>query len=151
MAWADKVHWELKTLHREAANEIWSRWMKDYWSRRIDEIPVTLSGAEVGVMAGWSIDLKPVFPEVVRMIIESPTPAAGMSSSVFHQLVKEDFAEQFPTDTAMLLVRLLEGETGRSHRLFDATRVRDRLIGKISLDLERSVKEELIRLGVLEG
>ncbi|WP_422446109.1 DUF4020 domain-containing protein [Thermoanaerobacterium sp. DL9XJH110] len=51
MNWANEVARQLSRISPEAAKEIWDKWIKNYWSRRIDGIPLRLSAAEVGVMA----------------------------------------------------------------------------------------------------
>ena len=146
ISWANKVAHELSRLSPEAVKEIWDKWIKNYWCRRIDGIPLPLSAAEVGVMVDWALVLKPVFSEVVDLIVTGPIPVLRFSS-IYYRLAKEKFAEKYPRDTARLLVHLLSGETHPFYHCHELKELFNGISQSLPPDKVKPIKEQLIRLG----
>jgi hypothetical protein len=144
--WTNEVTRWLFRSSPEAAKEIWNKWIKNYVSRRIDGIPLPLSAAEVGAMVEWTLALKPVFSEVVDLIVTGSKPVL-QSPSIYYRLAKEKLAEKYPRDTARLLAYLLSGE---NHPFYHCGQLRE-LFNDISQSLPpeeiKPLKDELVRLG----
>lgn len=142
--WVNKVAYQLINISPEAAKEIWDKWIKKYWYRRINGIPCTLTRAEVGAMVKWALELQPVFPEIVDLIVIGPEPV--IQSPGIYLSLKEKFVKKYPRDTARLLICLLKAE----HHLISYCSELKKLFNDISESLSpdeiKPLKDELIRL-----
>jgi hypothetical protein len=144
--WATEVIHQLTSLTSEVVKGIWDKWIKNYWSRRINGISLPLSEAEVGIMVDWALALQPVFSEVVDLIVTGPTPVLQFSS-IYYRLVKENFAEKYPWDTARLLIHLLAGESRPFYHCHELIKLFNDISKGLPSDNIKPLKDHLIRLG----
>jgi hypothetical protein len=66
--WVRNVGWMLSGMSTDAADVHWSRWIKNYWHRRVDSIPLALRPDESSVMAEWTVLSKAGFKEAVELV-----------------------------------------------------------------------------------
>ena len=97
-------------------------------------------------MVDWALVLKPVFSEVVDLIVTGPIPVLRFSS-IYYRLAKEKFAEKYPRDTARLLVHLLSGETHPFYHCHELKELFNGISQSLPPDKVKPIKEQLIRLG----
>lgn len=145
--WAAEVTNQLTSLPQEAIKEIWDKWIRNYWSRRIDGIPVPLSLEEAGAMVEWVLALHPVFSEVVALIVAGPIPVLKLPEMFYYRLDKENFGEKYPLDTTRLLNHLLKGESRSFYRCHEVIKLFNNISKNLPSDDIKPLKEHLIRLG----
>ena len=63
---------------------------KKYLSRRINGIPVELSSTEMGAIVEWVPELKPVFPDVVDLIVNCPEPVFSQPPRILYWRISEE-------------------------------------------------------------
>jgi hypothetical protein len=105
-AWATQIGHRLRFLQGDAAQDLWNRWMRDYWQRRVTGIPLPLEMAELEKMIRWSVYLKPVFSEVVELICGSSAPPLK-HTHLYRELVEKNLAVSHPEAVTRLLQHLL--------------------------------------------
>ncbi len=105
-SWAAHFRQMLESMDEEAQKASWESWIGDYWRKRIDGIPLPLDSSETEEMVNWCIHLKPVFPEVVDKICESPRPTLT-HTFIFWSLARTDLPKRFPRSSGQLLRQLL--------------------------------------------
>ena len=104
--WAADMRDMLKGMDEGAQEAAWHNWIRDYWEQRITGVPAPLDSNEMGEMVTWCLYLKPVFPEVVEKIRESPFPTLTQTF-LFWDLSKGDIPQQHPKAMGQLLRHLL--------------------------------------------
>ena len=97
-------------------------------------------------MVDWALVLKPVFSEVVDLIVTGPIPVLRFSS-IYYRLAKEKFAEKYPGDTARLLVHLLSGESRPFDYCHELKELCNDIFQSLPPDGIKPLKDHLIRLG----
>jgi hypothetical protein len=105
--WLDHIAWELDRLEPYVLQAQWSRWMRGYWRRRLDSIPLPLTFEEASALAGWVVKLEEgAIDEAVALAIaaEAGLPQHG---HVLHDL--DDRVDRAPAAYARLLAHLLTG------------------------------------------
>ncbi|MBI2909437.1 MAG: DUF4020 domain-containing protein [Chloroflexi bacterium] len=106
--WASQLGFALRSLDDGSAQHLWNRWLAKYWNQRITGVPLPLAPDEAEEMIEWSVNLEPVFAEVVERICRSPAPILRESSHrLFRQLDKKDYAVKYPAALTRLLRHLL--------------------------------------------
>ena len=86
--------------------ELWERWLKQYWTNRLSGIPKGLDGGEVESMLRWLPNLEPVFAEAVELAVRMPTENAKHDGEVLYRIRKSDLCENHPESVAKLLIYL---------------------------------------------
>ena len=97
---------EARTVDAEVRQGQWGRWMRDYWARRLDSVPLRLTTEEAGALAGWVVYLGDSFDEGVGLAVGSP---AGFEQHGQVLLELGNHAERSPAACAQLLGHLLAG------------------------------------------
>ena len=57
LAWIRSVGRQLREMDAKDASAQWTRWIKEYWTRRIDSLPRPLTTDEASAMALWVMGL----------------------------------------------------------------------------------------------
>lgn len=106
-AWASRVAARLSDLDSEEAEQQWTRWLREYWTGRVDSVPLPLTNGEASKMAQWVLDLPRQRVEAVDLVKRS---AAGFSErdSLLHRLTDEDLGGDAATWTDFV-THLLRG------------------------------------------
>lgn len=92
----------LQELGSARADEVWSRWLGEYWSRRLVGKPVPLESDEASKMVEWAPHLGKMFPEAVSRVRESSVDRA-VGNFVYHVLRKNGIPGRYPEATADLV------------------------------------------------
>ncbi len=109
VSWAGSIGQVLPLLEKPAVEDLWQRWMDEYWQLRNTGVPASLSSRESSQMLSWVIPLEPVFPHVVDRILA--ISASGSSVEAFgllHRLQNLDIAKLYPESLSQLLQHLLK-------------------------------------------
>jgi len=105
--WLNRIAWELDRLDQDMRRGQWNRWMREYWKRRLDSIPLPLTFEEASALAGWVVKLEG------EAIDEAVTLAVGARAGLQqHGVVLHDLSERVeraPAAYARLLAHLLSG------------------------------------------
>jgi hypothetical protein len=104
--WLNHIAWGLDRLDADVRKRQWNRWMRGYWARRLDSIPLRLTFEEASAMAGWVVSLEDAIDEAVDLAMATP---AGLEQhgNVLHDL--SDHIDRAPAAYARLLGHLLTG------------------------------------------
>jgi hypothetical protein len=106
--WAFAVGFILRQLDEDAIRVLWDRWLAEYWAWRNAGMPLPLAPSELENMIDWSLNLTPVFPEVVANICASiPSTVIMYSRRFLPRLADSGNASRYPEDVANLLRYLL--------------------------------------------
>jgi hypothetical protein len=105
--WMHHVGWQLAQLPPEAVEHQWRRWMRAYWTARLDSIPLDLCREEASVMATWVPYLGVAVAEGVDLALRRPA-ALPPHSGLLGDLTDERIARA-PTEFASLVAHLLRG------------------------------------------
>jgi hypothetical protein len=107
--WASQMGFMLDGAPPERKTEIWQRWMKPYWQERLQGRPCALSEKEAEEMVRWTLEMTPVFPEAVDMLIHGPAINGGLKfGSAVHVLERNEMVVDHPEAVLQLLNWLLE-------------------------------------------
>ena len=96
----------LSKLSRVQKQEWWERWLKLYWTNRLNGVPKALDGGEVESILRWLPNLEAVFAEAVELAVWMPIENAKHDGEVLYRIRKSDLCENHPESVAKLLVYL---------------------------------------------
>jgi len=146
-SWATNLDHQLRSLNEESVQDLWDRWMDDYWTQRNTGVPLPLSEDEKEVMVLWTIPLEPVFPSVVEKICATPAPRLK-HTFLYHQLVEKDFAARHSASVTRLLHHLLVNACEPFYHCSEVGELLQSLVGSAARHGELLlVCEDLARLG----
>ena len=119
----------LMNMQDDAKKALWDRWLKEYWERRNQGVPVPLSHAELVEMVEWAGELEPVFPDVVEVVCAGLVPHIE-HSSLFYVLKKEKshIVSRYPEEMAKFLTRLASDTRMQRYFCTDLELLTERLI-----------------------
>mgnify|MGYP001331160494 CR=1 FL=1 len=100
----------LRGMNAEQQKDLWKRWIKPYWEKRLQGLPQPFLPEEIAEMAEWVPRLDTVFEQGVTLAVQMP-PAKFEHSSIIYNLSKSDLVSQYPEATAILLVYLLKANS----------------------------------------
>ena len=148
-SWASSVSRMLKQVPTDQRENLWGRWIRRYWSDRIQGIPSLLSGLEITGMAEWPLQLQEVFAQAVQLLLKSPAPVTKDEyhyAFVLMQLQESSAGNRQPTALAHFILYLLQAAS----RLDAPDSVRALVLRLIPTDAERTVLVAICeRLAVL--
>lgn len=105
--WASDVGFILRHLEEDAIQDLWGKWLSEYWSLRHQGIPLPPDPEELERMIDWSPNLASAFPEAVERIRESTSPTISHSRHLYRRLEQSGYASRYPEAVATLLQHLL--------------------------------------------
>ncbi len=105
-SWASSIGSQLLGVNKQSIQDLWRRWMDDYWSQRNTGVPLLLSEAEKAEMLLWILPLEPIFPVVVEKICATSAPDLK-HTQLYYELVEKKFARKYPEPLTRLLQHLL--------------------------------------------
>lgn len=108
--WADQVGRFLEELDPDEAGIQWERWVRAYWSDRVQSTPLPLTSAEASAMAPWLIGLPTVREQAVALLVQTP---AGLPEhgDLLHRIQDLDLTPD-AANWATAITHLLQGTTG---------------------------------------
>jgi len=134
----------LKNMDPANRQQLWARWLHDYWRDRLQSIPIPLDDAEIRAMLEWLPALGDAFPEAVSLVIRFPAIPVEHAHFLY-QLKESDLVTRFPIDTAELIIHLtkckLDYQTG------DLAQVAKRLTD-IPPEVAHKLDEALAKIGI---
>lgn len=145
--WLNHIAWELDRLDADMRQKQWNRWMRGYWTRRLDSIPLPLTFEEASALAGWVVKLEEQeIPEAVALAVAAP---AGLPphGHVLHDL--NERVERAPAAYARLLGHLLSGTTPPFWECHYLPEIAARLQGHADEADIRRIREQGLRLGCI--
>lgn len=145
--WLNHIAWTLDRLDADLRRRQWTRWMREYWTRRLASIPLDLSVEEASALAGWVVNLEgDAIDEAVDLAVAAP---AGLSphGHFLHDL--SDHAERAPAAYARLLGHLLAGTSRPFWDCHYIEGIMGKLRGHAAEEHLRRIRAEALRLGCL--
>lgn len=122
----------------EVQLECWHRWLKQYWSNRVDRVPSPLTEGETAAMFHWLSNLRPVFPEAVDLAVRMPAFSRQRVELQLSKLGDKYAGTDHVPALAKLALHLSDHDLGLDTR--GLQRLTDRLLGE---DLPRETKRRL--------
>lgn len=98
----------LQSLDETAQKELWQRWLKHYWEKRVLQgVPTALEVGEIVSMLNWLPHLTAVFPEAVDLAVQMQKVQLENYWGI-DRLNKTDLSQRHPEALAKLLIYLWE-------------------------------------------
>ena len=148
--WASGVRLMLERVTAENKRLVWETWINLYWQERLDGRLPKLEGREVAAMIGWSLNLLPVFPEALELILKSP-PADYWQPELYMRMQRSNVCEDYPRESAVLLRHMLRSDTTLMYSDPIVEMTRDLLGRGADPTVLIDICQELARLGYLEA
>ena len=100
----------LRNMDGTTQQELWQRWLKQYWENRLQGVPAALESDEIGNMLNWLPHLTAVFPEAVDLVVKihMPQDISLQNRRVIYEINKSDLWKHYPDAVAKLLIYLYE-------------------------------------------
>ena len=95
----------LQRMNDADKQELWQRWLKDYWQNRLYGRPAPFTSKETELMLDWLPELNTEFPEAVNLAIQMPPPSLD-NMRILACLVANKTWENHPDAVAKLLIYL---------------------------------------------
>lgn len=142
--WINQVTWMLDRLDADARQQQWNRWMRDYWARRLDSIPLRLTTEEASALAGWVVHLDDSIADAVDLAVAT---AAGLEQhgDILRDLKKH--VQRAPAECVRFLAHLLAGTKPPSWGCHYLPGIMLQLRGQADEHDIRRIREESLRLG----
>ena len=143
---ASAVKTHLVHMDEERQKELWERWLKFYWEKRLQGIPPTpLESGEINIMLAWLPHLKGLFPEAVDLAIRIPPKPLGRNF-VIDKINETDLWQNYPETVAKLLVYLGNCDLP-TYSWYNAKELIDKLfLSNITQELQTQLKELTVHL-----
>ena len=97
----------LQNLDEAAQQELWQRWLKQYWKNRLQGVPAALESGEIISMLNWLPHLTAVFSEAVDLAVQMQKVQLENYWGI-DRLNKTDLSQRHPEALAKLLIYLWE-------------------------------------------
>lgn len=102
---AENVTWLLAKLPDDVAENQWQRWLREFWTSRLNGIPHSFSEDEASAISEWVAYLDASIPEAVALAVRHPAHLKK-HSDVLNDL-QDDRIHRYPDAIAHLLTHLL--------------------------------------------
>ena len=142
-AW--KVGKCLEKMSDSESQELWKRWLKDYWQNRIYGRPAPLTAKEAEFMLEWLPELDTQFGEAVDLAIQMPSPSL-QHTRILARLETDKTWEKHPEAVAKLLIFLWGCTIPVWYRDSVSNIIAPLLKADISSELRQKLKEISIQL-----
>ena len=135
----------LQHMNDSESQELWQRWLKDYWQNRIHGKPAPLTAKEAEFMLEWLPELNTAFPEAVDLAIQMPRPSL-QHTRILARLETDKTWEKHPEAVAKLLIFLWGCTIPVWYRDSVSNIIPPLLESDISSELKQKLKEISIQL-----
>lgn len=95
----------LERMNDSESQELWVRWLREYWQNRIDGRPAQLTPKEAEFMLEWLPELDTQFDDAVELAIQMPS-ASLQNTRIIARLETDKTWEKHPEALAKLLIFL---------------------------------------------
>lgn len=143
--WMDQIGWLLRDLPLDAIEHQWQRWIRQYWTDRLESVPIQLTVDEASAMASWVVYLPVSTAEGVTLATAYPGRLAKHSNLV-RDLIDERIGRA-PADFAVLLAHLLRGTQPPFYGGYKLKNVVQLLRGQAAPNDVTAIVEQAVRLG----
>lgn len=101
----------LRNMDEAAQQELWQRWLKQYWEHRLQGVPAVLELGEIKNMLNWLPHLTAVFPEAVNLAVQMQIPqdiSLQNWGMMIYKINQSDLWQHYPEEVAKLLIYLFK-------------------------------------------
>ena len=100
----------LWNMDEAAQQELWQRWLKQYWEHRLQGVPAVLEPGEIKNMLNWLPHLTAVFPEAVDLAVQMQIPQdiSLQNWGMINKINQSDLWQNYPEKVAKLIIYLFE-------------------------------------------
>lgn len=140
---ASRVGFLLRHMEPKTKQNLWNRWLKQYWEDRLQSIPTILNLEEIVKMLEWLPHLGDLYVEAVPLATRFPQIRLGNSFMLF-ELRESDLVLRYPVETANLLIYICRCEIGYHANDIDAV---NKKLPMIDIKLRHELDEALARVG----
>lgn len=149
--WAQQVAYALRELDPDESLKQWDRWIKAYWVRRNQSLPIPFTPDEASATADWIIGLPGARTQAIDLALNSEASLGFNDADLLYTLDKLDIAAG-AKDWIRLLTHLLkntsEPQWAINYELGDiVSQLRN---GDPALDLTELINEAM-RLGITDA
>lgn len=95
----------LRKMETDSRDKLWNAWLKQFWTNRINSVPMYMSDLEISNMLDWLLFLGDLFPQGVELAVKM-RPISSDSSILLYELNNNDAVINFPDATVDLLIYL---------------------------------------------
>lgn len=147
---ADAFQQELFRLDAIKTYKLWDDWIRDYWDKRNNNIPVKLSQKEINKMMHWVSHFDVYFDEAVEFITKNYIP---FNNYILFDLENEerDLINKHPNGVAKYFYHLLK-DLSLDNSMYDMYTISEfsKKILKSIIDNEirNKIEQELVRLDI---
>ena len=106
VAFASSISTILENMEQGSRNELWNKWLKDYWSLRNKNIPVKLEDEEYSEMIFWPFYFEQ-YIDAVNLAVKSNAKVLTLMK-LCHHLSELDVINKYPDQTAGYLVSIIK-------------------------------------------
>lgn len=143
VAFAVQIGSFLRAMDNAAKRTLWQRWLRWYWTMRLEAAGAPLDDQENTKMIDWLAHMGDCFADAVDLAVQAPRVTADHSGLLF-ALRENDLPMRFPEPTARLLIYLCD--CVRGYMVDDLARIAGRL-PPLPPEIDRRLKEQLARAG----
>ena len=139
----------LRNMDGTTQQELWQRWLKQYWENRLQGVPAVLESDEIGNMLNWLPFLTAIFPEAVDLAVKihMPQDISLQNRRVIYEINKSDLWKHYPDAVAKLLIYLWECNLPNYTWVSEQKELIDKLLKQdISSEQKQKLKEIKIQL-----
>ena len=100
--------YHLQNMDEAAQQELWQRWLKQYWEKRLQCVPEILEPGEIENMLNWLPHLTAVFSEAVDLAVkmQMPLDISLQHCRVINEINKSNMSQRYPDEVSNLLIYL---------------------------------------------
>jgi hypothetical protein len=102
---AENVTWRLARLPDDVAEHQWQRWLRKFWTSRLDGIPLVFSESEASAISEWIAYLDASIPEAVALAVRHPAHLRTHSNMLND--LRDDRIHSYAAAISELLTHLL--------------------------------------------
>ena len=149
--WAKQVAFHLGSLPPDGAEQQWHRWIKIYWTNRLNSLPMPLEIHEASQMARWTLFFTESMPDAIELALQHPARFEGQSHFLYDLTRQEGDSRlaRAPEQIAKLIALLLNNTEPPFFGGFELPRIVRKLeeFGATP-DAIGQIKEQAIHLGI---
>lgn len=145
ITFASQIEYFLRQLNPESTTRLWNTWLSRYWHDRLQGILARLEPGECREMLEWLPLLGEHYPAAVALATQMP-PLVAEDNHALYQLRDSALVDQYPEDTARLLIYLAAGIAG--YQVDFLAQVAARLV-QLPPELRQRLDEALARAGAV--
>ncbi|MEX2375857.1 MAG: DUF4020 domain-containing protein [Dehalococcoidia bacterium] len=110
---AHALRWRLEAMEPAERQDLWTRWLRDWWERRRAGFPAQVGPQEGSMMLAWTLPLIGVLHEVVPLALD--LQLAPRTWDFLYAVRDSELPTTNPTDTVMIVAHVL----GQRQQLYD--------------------------------